>query len=192
MTKSACTTADVTVWNGIAKRAYTECDAWRQTVLDRIAAEKPALVVVANSRTYQVMVDGVATPISEVPGEWDAAPGPHPRAPRASRPARGRDRGYASFERGPAGLPFGPPGRRERLRHAVREGRRSGLHGARGRRRGVGRAGWVDPTAWVCRTDPCPVVFGRFLIFRDQHHLTATYSRALATQLSEQLPSLAP
>ena len=49
MTKSACATADATVWNRIVKRAYTECDEWRQAALDRIAAEHPALVVVSNS-----------------------------------------------------------------------------------------------------------------------------------------------
>ena len=75
MTKSACTTADLDVWNGIVKRTYDECDRWREAALERIAAERPALVVVSNSSGYKAMVDGEAVPIAEVRDRWDAASG---------------------------------------------------------------------------------------------------------------------
>ena len=57
--------------------------------------------------------------------------------------------------------------------------------------KGAGAA-FIDPTPWVCRTDPCPAVTGRLLVFRDQHHLTATYARALAERLFARLPSIDP
>jgi len=46
--------------------------------------------------------------------------------------------------------------------------------------------------SWVCRTDPCTPVYGRFLVYRDQGHLTRTYASALAKQLAAQLPPIGP
>jgi hypothetical protein len=41
-------------------------------------------------------------------------------------------------------------------------------------------ASYRSPAAAVCPYDPCPVVVGDMLVWRDKHHLTATYSRQLA------------
>jgi hypothetical protein len=49
---------------------------------------------------------------------------------------------------------------------------------------------FVDPTPWMCATDPCPTVIGRFLIYRDTHHMTATYARGLARVLEAAFPPL--
>ena len=62
MPKSACPVADLPVYNGTLKREYTECDTWRAAVLDRISREKPAMVVVSDSRFGQLWVDG--TPVA--------------------------------------------------------------------------------------------------------------------------------
>jgi hypothetical protein len=32
----------------------------------------------------------------------------------------------------------------------------------------------------VCPASPCPVIVGRWLLWRDDKHLTATYARRLA------------
>jgi hypothetical protein len=191
MTKSGCATADATVWSGITKRAYTECDEWRQAALERIAAEHPALVVVSNSRGYQLMANGKATPIAKLPTEWDAALGrtltrlgtlagqvvmigDTPRSNEDPPVCLSANLDDASACAMPYAKVVDPA-------YTAREAAVAASAGV----------GWVDPTVWVCRTDPCPVVFGRFLIFRDQHHLTATYARALATRLDELLPPLA-
>jgi len=190
MTKSGCATADATVWSGITKRAYTECDEWRQAALERIAAEHPALVVVSNSRGYQLMANGKATPIAKLPTEWDAALGrtltrlgtlagqvvmigDTPRSNEDPPVCLSANLDDASACAMPYAKVVDPA-------YTAREAAVAASAGV----------GWVDPTVWVCRTDPCPVVFGRFLIFRDQHHLTATYARALATRLDELLPPL--
>ncbi|MEO5940120.1 MAG: SGNH hydrolase domain-containing protein, partial [Candidatus Limnocylindrales bacterium] len=51
-------------------------------------------------------------------------------------------------------------------------------------------ATFVDPTSWVCPSDPCPVVIGSYLVFRDAHHLTTPFSTALARRLLAALPPL--
>ena len=75
MTKSACTTADIDIWADIVKRRYEECTRWREAALGRMAAERPDLVVVSDSRGYKAMVDGSAVPIATVRDQWDAAAG---------------------------------------------------------------------------------------------------------------------
>ena len=192
LTKSACTPADITVWSGIAKRAYTECDAWREKVMARVARERPALVVMSNSRSYQVMDGSGSVSSSTVPARWDEAVartearlvglagavaviGDTPRSidePPVCLSAHLEDASACSLAYA----------RAVDVAYTAREAATAAASGA----------AWIDPTGWVCRTDPCPTVYGRFLIFRDQHHLTATYSRALASWLDELLPADLP
>jgi hypothetical protein len=45
----------------------------------------------------------------------------------------------------------------------------------------------LDLTNAVCERDVCPVSEGNILIYHDEHHLTASYSRSLAPELGRQL-----
>ncbi len=47
---------------------------------------------------------------------------------------------------------------------------------------------YVDMTDHLCSAETCPAVADRVVIYRDRHHLTATYSRRLASRLSAQIP----
>jgi hypothetical protein len=51
-------------------------------------------------------------------------------------------------------------------------------------------ATFIDPSPWVCPTDPCPAVIGKYLVFRDSHHLTTAFSTALSRRLLDALPGL--
>jgi hypothetical protein len=42
----------------------------------------------------------------------------------------------------------------------------------------------------VCSYDPCPVVHGRTLLWRDDAHLTATFSRMLAPSMGRLLDAM--
>jgi hypothetical protein len=44
-------------------------------------------------------------------------------------------------------------------------------------------AGLIDLTARICIADPCPVVVNGLIVYRDESHLTATFSRSLAPAL---------
>jgi hypothetical protein len=46
----------------------------------------------------------------------------------------------------------------------------------------------VDLSAVTCPTDPCPPVVGSMLVYRDHHHLTATFVRSLVDELGAALP----
>ncbi|MFE3956098.1 acyltransferase family protein [Nocardia sp. NPDC059091] len=45
----------------------------------------------------------------------------------------------------------------------------------------------IDPNDAVCEPDICPVVEGNILIYHDEHHLTASYSRSMAPELAREL-----
>ncbi|WP_345607261.1 SGNH hydrolase domain-containing protein, partial [Streptomonospora salina] len=46
-------------------------------------------------------------------------------------------------------------------------------------------AGLVDLSDRICTAGTCPPVIGNVLVYRDSHHLTATYARLLAPELEE-------
>jgi SGNH domain-containing protein len=48
-------------------------------------------------------------------------------------------------------------------------------------------ASFLDPTPWVCPTEPCPVVIGSLLVYLDGAHMNATFSAALAPYLGAAL-----
>ncbi|MEV6558262.1 acyltransferase family protein [Nocardia sp. NPDC051756] len=45
----------------------------------------------------------------------------------------------------------------------------------------------LDLSDDVCRADRCRVVEGNVLVYRDEHHLTASYARTLAPELGQQI-----
>jgi hypothetical protein len=42
---------------------------------------------------------------------------------------------------------------------------------------------WVNPTSWICTTDPCSPLVGRYEIFVDKGHLTASFAATLEKPL---------
>ena len=50
----------------------------------------------------------------------------------------------------------------------------------------------VDLTSAVCSADRCPAVIGPSLVYRDDNHLTATFSRSLSARLAASLAPLLP
>jgi hypothetical protein len=46
---------------------------------------------------------------------------------------------------------------------------------------------WVDPTTWVCSSNPCSPISGKILIYVDGGHLTATFARTLEKPLWKEI-----
>ena len=190
MTKSACTPASLTVYNSQVDRAYTECDQWRQQVFSRIAGEKPTLVVVSTSRAYQLMVGGQPVSASDRQDLWTkglnktmqtlAASAAHVVLLGDTPRSVGDPPGCLSQHMSNSLVCATPYDQAVDLGQVELE---TGVASTTG-------TIFVDPTSWVCRTDPCPAIYGRFLVYRDQGHLTKTYASGLASQLFAQLPAL--
>jgi hypothetical protein len=78
MTKFSCAFVDMPIWSDYLKREYTECEDWRENVVDRLVDLKPDLVVIASARWFPVVDDadedpgrqgaGMARLIKRIPG----------------------------------------------------------------------------------------------------------------------------
>jgi peptidoglycan/LPS O-acetylase OafA/YrhL len=190
LTKSGCSPQAITVWRPTDSRAYTECDQWRTIALNHIAAEKPELVIVSSTRAYELAINGQAADVQDHLDLWAKALnktlgrlaasagqvvllGDTPRSvgdPVACLSQHMDDVTACA-------VPFSQAVDQNML----------ALNEQAAAAKGVD---FIDPTAWVCRTDPCVPVFGRFLIYRDQGHMTKTYASALSKPLAAALPEL--
>jgi peptidoglycan/LPS O-acetylase OafA/YrhL len=187
LTKSGCTPAQLTVWNTNFKRAYDECDQWREVAIARIQAEHPDLVIVGSSHPYtSAGSNGPAASDGGRALEAGLAQTLQRLRPLAGAVALIGD--TPKFDLDPPDclsqhldhvLACAEP--RAQTVDAAWLGVEAGLAAQAG-------AAFVDPTAWACPTDPCPVVIGRYLVFRDQHHLATPFVTALRERLAAALP----
>jgi hypothetical protein len=188
-TKSACASADVSQWHVTFKRVYTECDAWRLNTYRRIEAERPALVLIANSRMFQAVgPDGsMILKGAERTEAWRQG-----MAKTLARlaPAAGDVVLLGDTPRSMVDVPVCLSDHPDdTLACATPFERSVSLAWLAEEEAAAGRGGawFVDPTPWVCPTGPCPAVIGTFMVFRDEHHLTTPFSGALWRRLGDSL-----
>jgi peptidoglycan/LPS O-acetylase OafA/YrhL len=168
-------------------REFTECEQWRTTVLSRLQAERPSLVLLAMSRRY-----GADFGFTSYDASWQAAltrtvstlraagatvlvlgpvPDPHTWAPTClsghldSATACAPDRAAAVNAQGVAG-------------EAVAT------------RAGGGR--YADLADLFCAADRCPLVVGNDLVYRDDNHVTVEYATVLAPVMAAEIESALP
>jgi peptidoglycan/LPS O-acetylase OafA/YrhL len=188
LTKNACPFVEVTVWDRDWLRPHLPCDAWRESMMGRLAAEAPDIIVVASGSNYSVVEDGRPLAIVDSSPAWDAA------LPRTL----GRLAGLAGSV---VVLGVTPTSRIEPpVCLAVHRdtpddcatSRPDALDPARLQAEGAAAAAsgavFIDPTAWVCPADPCPVVIDGRPVYRDQRHLSAAFVLSLAERLAAELP----
>jgi len=187
LTKALCGAVDHPVWNGNLKRAYPECDAWRASTLQRIANEHPALIVVANSKAASFEIDGRQARADETASGWVAAVASMLRklgAPPTrvvligDTPQMAGDPAVCLSANLDNALACARP-RAEAVDWQRLAADRQAAEAA--------GATFIDPTPWVCPTEPCPVVIGDYLVYLDGGHINATFSTALAPYLGAAL-----
>ena len=188
LTKAACPPAEVHIYNAGLRRAYRECDEWRERMLERIVQEEnPSLVVTSSLPTYrpreegrrlprdasdEAMVEGYTATLKKLRGTGAAVAliedVPHPSKNIPECVSRSLDH----LERcaTPRSKALDYPKVNTRV---AEEGEGVRL---------------IDPTSEVCLEKTCPAVIGDVLVYRNGAHLTATYVRTLKPWLADQLP----
>ncbi len=78
LTKFSCVFVDLPIWSPNLNREYTECEAWRENVVDRLVKLQPDLVIIASNRWLPVVANrdneperqgaGLARLIDRIPG----------------------------------------------------------------------------------------------------------------------------
>jgi hypothetical protein len=173
------------VYSWLLKREDRECAAFNAAVLDRLATSKPDLTLVSVSRyVYRPLLaaddtlvrkgEALARMLSKVPGrvalivdtvdpKWDV-PG--------CLSAHVHDIRACAITRGIAyRVDLGA------VEKAAAE---------------AGGVALIDLNGVICPEFPCPVVANGIIVFRDEVHLSATFSRSLAPALGAAIANILP
>jgi hypothetical protein len=191
MSKTACPAADVTIRSGGS--AYTACNTWRRNVLAKVRnLSRVDLLVMSGSSQSTLLsrTDGSAlTDPSLRAAEWQAG------YERTVDAVAGQVRRIVILRDTPT-FTFRVPGclkANSGWTKPCSRLRTDALAAApwRAEQAVDARYDWVratDMANWICQTTRCwPVTSGRILRYRDNHHLTNTFARALAPAMYSRL-----
>ena len=191
LTKRGCPSVSVPLRNPKLGRRYVECDAWRQYAIDRIAALHPTIVVLANARSYSVLVgdrtwhtdssglarrawnDGMTSTLAAL-------------APSGARLLVLEDTPQSPFD-APACLVEHID---EPARCAVPVQRALGTLVAGSERAAVRSApnvAWMSLNGLMCDATMCPAQSDGIVRYQDRDHLSVRYISSLAPELSKAL-----
>lgn len=171
-TKSACPVMVDTLRT--AGRAYDECREWGERVLQTIEAEKPDMVVLAMSAGARLN-DQNADLGESLRRMWARIEEAGTRLVLIADTPRHKVKPAECIEADPACVsPRAEVMRPDPMIAALK---------------GVSSPQLVDMNDGLCTENDCPIVIGNVVVWRDAHHLTATYSRMLAPYLAKRLPT---
>ncbi|MEO8562000.1 MAG: acyltransferase family protein [bacterium] len=187
MTKSACPSVAVRLYNGQLGRRYTECEEWRDSAVQRIASLRPTIIVVANSRSYEVYTGDELLRVdqrAEARAEWGAglrrtlaalAPSgatvlvmqnnPHPGVD----PSRCLVRNLANPDRCDAKVRAMDTVMVPVERAAIREN---------------ANASYVSLNEFICPSGRCQAMVDGIVRYEDSNHLSVLLAASLAPQMS--------
>ncbi|HEV7994116.1 MAG TPA: acyltransferase family protein [Gemmatimonadaceae bacterium] len=190
MVKGGCPVADIPADpRARAGRLYARCVRYREAMLRRIIAMKPDAVILSSWDHY-VPTNGSRSRWQVTPEEWSrglrktyvrlAAAGIHVVALR-DVPRTWFD-APACLSRRAARLPFASDCSYEREESISRTGAAAQDRAASGLPIRI-----VDLNDQICATPRCAVVRNSAIVFTDDNHLTASFSRTLAPVLGERI-----
>ena len=185
LTMSACTPADIPAFDRATNAVMQNCTLWRNQSIAKIIAAKPYVVLVTGTRGF-VTSDENGNLIGglQAAPQWEAGmnrtlaklktASPHvvmimdiPQSKYDPKLCLSQTPESTLACATPLSYAISPPGQAEEGKIATQNNVKI-----------------IDPTLWVCPTDPCPVVTGNLLIYLDAGHLTATYASALSQLLN--------
>ncbi|MFW8744990.1 SGNH hydrolase domain-containing protein, partial [Mesorhizobium japonicum] len=176
-TKSACASIDVTLsWSGAP---YTACAKWRENVIQQLKQNPPDLVILANygnadfndktdpSGQWRRGLESTIKKLQQFTRVAVIADTPDLReSPTVCLSGHLRDAGDCAR---PASLTLDSPGRTATRQATAATG-----------------TPLIDLTGYFCTTRCAPII-GNVLVYRDSHHITASFARAMTPALSRRL-----
>jgi peptidoglycan/LPS O-acetylase OafA/YrhL len=171
--KASCPISQVHSWQPLMNRPFVECDAWRARSIQAIADLHPVLVVATEQVGRMVIgrndqathVASVAATVTELRDRglrvaWLSDIPEFSRDIPICLSAHLEDTDECSETRS------------ETVDDDYLAAEKVAIDAT--------GADWIDATDWVCPGTECAGIAGDHLMYRDQHHLTATYARTLA------------
>jgi peptidoglycan/LPS O-acetylase OafA/YrhL len=179
--KAACPVANITVFSLELNRQYTQCTPWRNDVLRDIRKMHPQLIIASQS-------DGNSGTIPA--STWGASTGA-----AVAQLVRIAPVDFILDDPEPANRFDIPDCLAEHLDDAAACSYPLSKSADLVKRAAVAEAvrqngaTVVSPDDWMCTPTTCPAIAGNILIYRDDAHVTAAYSRWLAPLLAGLLPT---
>ncbi|WP_158645610.1 acyltransferase family protein [Stackebrandtia albiflava] len=181
-TKSACPVADVATYNSTFDRPYTECIDWRNATFEWITQTRPQLAVISTSdgnsadgqgNLDQLWLDGISSTVDRLQ-EGDTRV-----AYLADTPSFAHDVPECIADNLSNVTPcvqattegYREPNRRQMVIDMLSQT----------------EVKVIDPGAWICGPETCPVIVGNLMVFKDKHHLSTPYVRMLTPLLADAL-----
>jgi len=163
-TKAACPMSRVTVTDG--GKPYPKCAQWRENVIVEIRKLKPDVVITSQSNygsiPPEVMIEGLRSVWNEL----------------GARIVTIRNTPYSKFD--PGDCLAADPKKCINPRGEVERADIFALAAAPMRNVTV-----VDMNDGLCSKESCPAMVGNIIVWRDYHHITASYALALAPYLAK-------
>lgn len=176
-TKSSCPSISADVMRDGVR--YGECTKWRDAVIERLNTAPPALVVIANYGTAPLIDQH-----SGYASAWESALGStlDRLIPRTVVIADTPDFHETVPVCLSANLDNTAPCTKSRDEVLTSPSRMAEVAATSSRSIAL-----IDLTRYICGPEECPPIIGNTLVYRDAHHLTATFSKLLAGVLADQL-----
>ena len=186
LSKSACPMVDATVESSALRRPFVECETWKQRVIDRVWAERPDLVVLsAYSQGYRSLLLGAGTGAGNFDRSWAMGlTRMLSRLPPGTRVVVLGD--SPEWPRPPVTCLSGQLASARNCERAVPEVTDGVLSTAVEQATREAGARYVPTVPWLC-SRTCPAIVGNVVVYRDRQHVTATFSRLLATRMATEV-----
>jgi len=181
--KVSCSFTTLAQRNLALKREYRECTAFNEATVARLNQIKPALTIIVNRRTFRPITEGITSALAGAALGEMVARIPGATAILVDTPEPGRDV--------PACLSKHPSDIRACLfTQDAADNREIGI--AERVAAEVSGATLIDLTSEICGAWPCSPISESVLIYRDEDHMTETFSRSLAAPLGVEIARLLP
>ena len=188
LTMSSCWPATIPAWNSVTNVLMTNCEIWRKGALKQIAQIKPYLTFVTGSRGFST-IDGAGNLLL---GDarltiWQSGMATTLNAIKKA------STNTVLISDTPVSL-FAPPDCLAAFNESIKLCSTPVANAIDTNWLGVERdlaitnnVIWINPTEWICDSDPCSPVAGDTVIYRDSGHLTASFALSLERPLWAEL-----
>jgi hypothetical protein len=184
--KIDCSFLDIKMIDFNTKGEYTQCATWNNAVLSRMNAHPPDLAIISESRWIFPVNDGDAN----VTAESDSLIRMIDKIPPSTKVVIIEDPPLPTNIKVPECLSTYLSDYR-RCSYTQKVGFGSSMRTREERAAEGTGAALIDLTAAICPgTGNCPVVINNMIVWRDEHHLTATFATSLGPVIDEQLTAI--
>jgi len=189
-TKPACAVTDVPVWERRLRREFKECIAWREALMKEIRKTKPEAVFVGLSRDYEMWDNGRIVQSREAQTYWrdKLAELLTTLDKRADRVVLLAETPFLNYDPvdclANEDIVNCDPAKSLALDRSYAQ-----LESAAAEAAGVELLSIND---LLCPHSSCPVVVDDIVVFRDAHHLTASFMEYLSTPIGRLLEGKSP